>query len=85
MSAEELRDRVRRRLQREQELVLSPAFFLALQRRFPKISGVEIRPLRGRARNEMLRYRFQAILHVGCNWGLRLLLNFLTGQSAGGA
>jgi SAM-dependent methyltransferase len=77
MSTEELRDRVRRRLQREQELVLSPAFFLALQRRFPKISGVEIRPLRGHARNEMLRYRFQAILHVGCNRGTSSVVEFL--------
>jgi|ERR1019366_2728545 SAM-dependent methyltransferase len=77
MSAEELRDRIRRRLQREQELVLSPAFFLALQRRFPKISNVEIRPLRGHARNEMLRYRFQAILHVGCDQETSSAVEFL--------
>jgi SAM-dependent methyltransferase len=77
MSAEELRDRVRRRLQREQELVLSPMFFLALQRRFPKISDVEIRPLRGHARNEMLRYRFQAILHVGCDRETSSAVEFL--------
>jgi hypothetical protein len=40
----ELRDRIRRRVEREQELVLSPAYFLSLRERFPKLSRVEIRP-----------------------------------------
>ena len=61
----ELRDLIRRRAEREPELVLSPAYFLSLQHRFPKISRVEIRPLRGHADNEMSRYRYQAIIHVG--------------------
>ncbi len=64
MSAGELRDRIRRRLEREPELVISPAYFLSLQHRFPKISRVDIRPLRGRADNEMTRFRYEAILHV---------------------
>jgi SAM-dependent methyltransferase len=87
MRIEQLRDRIRRRLKRDPELVLSPAFFLDLQSRFPKISRVEIRPLRGYARNEMSQYRFQAIIYVGydrirpssvefldweeCRWGLK--------------
>jgi len=65
MSAGELRARIRRREEREQELVLSPAYFLSLRDRLPKLSRVEIRPLRGRADNEMTRYRYEAILHVG--------------------
>jgi SAM-dependent methyltransferase len=65
ISAGELRDRIRRRIEREQELVLSPAYFLSLRHWFPKISRVEIRPLRGHANNEMSRYRYQAIIHVG--------------------
>lgn len=65
LCAGELRNRIHRRLAREQELLLSPAFFLSLRLRFPKISRVEIRPLRGSADNEMTCYRYQAILHIG--------------------
>jgi SAM-dependent methyltransferase len=65
VSVGDLRDRIKRRVQREQQLVLSPAYFLSLRRSFPKISGVEIRLRRGRADNEMSRYRYNAILHVG--------------------
>jgi SAM-dependent methyltransferase len=65
MSAGELRARIRRREEREQELVLSPAYFISLQHRLAKLSRVEIRPLRGRANNEMARYRYEAILHAG--------------------
>jgi ubiquinone/menaquinone biosynthesis C-methylase UbiE len=65
LSTGELRDRIRRRVEREPELVISPAYFLALRRSIPKISRVDIRPLRGRADNEMTRFRYEAILHVG--------------------
>jgi ubiquinone/menaquinone biosynthesis C-methylase UbiE len=65
LTAAELRDRIRRRIDREPELVLSPAYFLSLPRKFPKVSRVDIRPLRGRADNEMTRFRFEAILHIG--------------------
>ena len=64
-SSEELRDRIRRRVERDQELVLSPAYFLSFRHRFSKVSRVDIRLLRGRADNEMSRYRYEAILHVG--------------------
>lgn len=70
LSAGELRDRIRRRVEREPELVLSPAYFLSLPRRFPKVSRVDIRPLRGRADNEMTRFRYEAILHVGPDNGV---------------
>jgi SAM-dependent methyltransferase len=65
ISSGALRDQIHRRIEREQELVLSPAYFLSLRHRFPKISRVDIRPLRGRADNEMSRYRYEVILHVG--------------------
>jgi ubiquinone/menaquinone biosynthesis C-methylase UbiE len=69
MNAGELRERIRRRIEREPELVISPAYFLSLQHQFPRISRVDIRPLRGRADNEMTRYRYEAILHVGHETG----------------
>jgi len=65
MSVEELRDRVRRRIQTQKELVLSPAYFLWLQDRISRISRVEIQLRRDRSDNEMSRYRYHAILHVG--------------------
>jgi hypothetical protein len=49
----------------DEQLVLSPALFLALRQRWPKISRVELQPRHGRFDNEMNRYRFNAILHVG--------------------
>lgn len=64
MTIEELRKRVRRRMRFEEQLVISPAFFLALPKQFPKISSVEIRPKRGRFDNEMTRFRYDAILDV---------------------
>ncbi len=65
LSAGDLRDRIRRRAEREPELVLSPAYFLSLQNKFPKISRVDLWPLRGRADNEMTRFRYAATLHIG--------------------
>ncbi|HWE84982.1 MAG TPA: methyltransferase [Terracidiphilus sp.] len=65
LSVGELRDRIRRRVEREPELALSPAYFLSLRNTNPKISRVDIRPLRGRADNEMTRFRYEAILHIG--------------------
>ncbi len=64
LSAGDLRDRIHRRIERDQELVLSPAYFLSLRNWFPKLSRVDIHPVRGRADNEMTRFRYQAILHV---------------------
>lgn len=61
----ELRDRVHRRLVHAPELVLSPAWFLSLGRRLPRVAHVGIALRRGRADNEMTRYRYNAILRVG--------------------
>jgi ubiquinone/menaquinone biosynthesis C-methylase UbiE len=61
----ELRELIEKRIQTEQQLVLSPAYFLSLQGRLPKVSRVEIRPRWGRMNNEMSLYRYDAILHVG--------------------
>jgi SAM-dependent methyltransferase len=65
MSVAELRERVRHRIRFEEQLLISPTFFLALRQQFPKISSVEIRPKQGRFDNEMTRFRYDAILHLG--------------------
>ncbi|HVT97792.1 MAG TPA: methyltransferase [Acidobacteriaceae bacterium] len=65
LAVAEIRERALRRLHHTPELVLSPAWFLALRHRFDRIAHVEIALRRGRADNEMTRYRYDAILHVG--------------------
>lgn len=65
MSAGEMRARIQKRIEQEQQLVLSPAYFLSLRERFPKISRIEIWPRRGSRDNEMTRFRFDAILQIG--------------------
>ncbi|HEY0543783.1 MAG TPA: amino acid adenylation domain-containing protein, partial [Pyrinomonadaceae bacterium] len=65
LSLEQLRRRIRSRVIEEEELVLDPAFFMALRERFPNISYVEIMPRRGRYHNELTQFRYQVMLHVG--------------------
>ncbi|HEX4962825.1 MAG TPA: non-ribosomal peptide synthase/polyketide synthase [Thermoanaerobaculia bacterium] len=63
--ASQLRQSVETQRRQENELVVDPAFFVALKRRVPRISWVEVRPKRGRADNELTRFRYQVVLHVG--------------------
>ena len=54
----EIRERLLARVGQERELVLAPAFFSAL----PGIAGVDIQLKRGRARNELTRFRYDVTL-----------------------
>src|SRR5260221_13454659 len=65
MKLAELRQSALRRIEFEEQLVISPAFFLALQRRMPKIGAIESQPKRGQSDNELTRFRFDATLHIG--------------------
>jgi hypothetical protein len=56
---------VRRRVAEEEELVLDPRFFLALACRLPAIRRVQMLLKRGRHANELTRFRYDVILHVG--------------------
>ncbi len=49
----------------EEELVIDPSFFIALQTRFPQIAWVEIQPKRGHSQNELTQFRYDVTLHVG--------------------
>ena len=64
---EELRRRVQKRIAEEEELVIDPRFFYALKKELPRISHVSVVPRRGRYHNELTRFRYQVILHVGSN------------------
>ncbi|HEY6327751.1 MAG TPA: amino acid adenylation domain-containing protein, partial [Blastocatellia bacterium] len=65
LSTEEVRKRIGRRIEREEELVVSPEYFLGLPGRLDGIAGVEIRLKRGRAHNELTKYRYDVVVHVG--------------------
>ncbi|HEX6751658.1 MAG TPA: amino acid adenylation domain-containing protein [Longimicrobium sp.] len=65
VSTRDLRQRARRIVEEEEELVVEPDFFRALRRRIPRISRVETRVKRGRHHNELTRHRFDVVVHVG--------------------
>ena len=65
ISIGELREQIQRRIRLEQQLVLSPAYFQYLHARFSKYRVCKFELRRGRADNEMTRYRYNAILHLG--------------------
>jgi len=62
---EELADRLRRQLAREEELVIDPDFFVALRRHFPEVVAVELRPRIGTAVNELTKFRYDVLLRIG--------------------
>ncbi|MDF5719562.1 MAG: amino acid adenylation domain-containing protein [Rhizonema sp. PD37] len=49
----------------EEELVIDPSFFIALQTHFPQITWVEVQPKRGLSQNELTQFRYDVTLHVG--------------------
>jgi amino acid adenylation domain-containing protein len=64
LSTEQLRQRVRHRLEKENELVIDPKFFLELGHRVPGVTRVEVRLKRGRAHNELTNFRYDVFLHI---------------------
>ena len=57
--------RVQNSVREERELLIDPSIFAALRERIPAISRVEIQSKRGRAHNELTRFRYDAVLHLG--------------------
>ncbi len=64
MDQSEVRARVQRRAAHESELALSEEFFRTLVRDTPRLSGMHVELKRGRARNELTRFRYDVVLHV---------------------
>jgi SAM-dependent methyltransferase len=65
MSRAEFVTRVKQKVAHEEELAIDPAFFSSLRARIPALGRVEILPKREAHLNEMTRFRYQAVLHVG--------------------
>jgi non-ribosomal peptide synthase protein (TIGR01720 family) len=64
MSTARLKQRIRKRMQQESELVIAPAFFMALRRRIARVSGVQIQLKRGRHLNELTQFRYDVVLQL---------------------
>ncbi|MBV9791906.1 MAG: amino acid adenylation domain-containing protein, partial [Chloroflexi bacterium] len=60
-----LRQQVQARIEGEEELVVDPVFFDALAQQFPQITQVEVLPKRGQFQNELIKFRYDVLLHVG--------------------
>lgn len=61
---EQLLNRTASRMAMEQELVLDPRFFIALEQRIPRVKRVELLLKYGRYYNELSKFRYDAVLHI---------------------
>lgn len=62
LSIETLKSRMRRALESEDELVVDPRLFLALQQQLGGIGSVSVVPKRGAFDNELTKFRFDVVL-----------------------
>ena len=69
VTRDELSLRLQRQLAREEELVVDPAFFTALQARVPAITAIEFRVRVGQSVNELTKFRYDVVLQVGAARG----------------
>ncbi|MEW6497914.1 MAG: amino acid adenylation domain-containing protein, partial [Cyanobacteriota bacterium] len=65
LSKADLQQQIQESLRSENELVIDPAFFTALKQSLPNISQVQIQLKGGRHHNELTRFKYDVILHVG--------------------
>ena len=65
VSVGELRGRIARAVAHEKELTVEPLFFHSLVSHFQALTAVDIQLKRGRASNELTRYRYDVVLQTG--------------------
>ncbi|MCE5169787.1 amino acid adenylation domain-containing protein [Paenibacillus profundus] len=56
---------VQRKMKQHSELMLDSGYFLELQQRLPEIKAVEVLYKKGAFHNEMSKFRFDSVLHIG--------------------
>ncbi|HEY3581710.1 MAG TPA: condensation domain-containing protein, partial [Pyrinomonadaceae bacterium] len=61
----QLEQRVKRHMAQEEELIIEPAFFVALKQHFPEIGDVHALLKQGRYQNEMTQFRYDVVLRLG--------------------
>ncbi|MDP6151442.1 MAG: amino acid adenylation domain-containing protein [Gammaproteobacteria bacterium] len=79
----ELAENIRQRTEQEEELLIDPAFFIALQKEMPAISGVRFEIKRSRFRNELTRFRYDVVLAVNTDPEVRPEPQHLDWNTAG--
>ncbi|MCL1468747.1 amino acid adenylation domain-containing protein [Argonema galeatum] len=65
VSREQLAQRVRSGMVQEEKLAIAPAFFIALKQHLPQLGDVKIKLKRGNFHNEITRFHYDVILHIG--------------------
>ncbi|MCP3999465.1 MAG: amino acid adenylation domain-containing protein [Gammaproteobacteria bacterium] len=60
-----LSERIRQRIEQEEELLIEPEFFQAIASKLPQVTSVEFQLKRGESRNEMSCFRYDAIITLG--------------------
>ncbi len=65
LTINKLRKQVKNALNQEEELVIDPAFFFALKQHLPQIKHIQIQLKPGNYHNELTKFRYDVILHVG--------------------
>ena len=60
-----LAERIRQRIEAEEELLIDPLFFRLLRERLPELGNVELQLKRGTERNEMTCFRYDAVVTRG--------------------
>lgn len=67
LSTQQLKTQIRERISQEKELVIDPKFFTALQHHLPSINYISTAIKRGSYQNELVRFRYDAVLHVNAD------------------
>ncbi|PWS29199.1 non-ribosomal peptide synthetase [Pedobacter yonginense] len=67
LSIADFEERINRRIEIEDELMVDPDFFYQLQKELPKINHVEIQLRKGRHLNETTKYHYDVWLYVNSN------------------
>jgi len=64
LSLEQLNQRIKAKIRNEEDLVISPDFFWAIQQHLPEIIQVEVQLKQGRYHNELSKFRYDVVLFV---------------------
>jgi hypothetical protein len=65
LTVQQLKQQIQRHQAQEKELLVSPDFFLSMAQQHDSIGHVQVQPRYGQAENELTKFRYDAILHVG--------------------
>jgi SAM-dependent methyltransferase len=79
----ELRQRINKSMRREKELLIAPGFFSELKNECPWIEEIEIELKGSDWENELVKYRYDAIVYLGWAWRERTGRRYLNWQRDG--